>query len=356
MFCIAAFIILAFLGIFSARYRKLATDAWKCVSRKVTFRKCDTSFKEDLKSRLLARHAVKRPRLAGFLDKWLDVLALVFVALTIWSLFVVIKSGLNLYVYDTCNPNNAASCSLGAEACGVNTGNIGFWQAVKSGRILTWTKDEAVQFGETIKRVPDRLRDWQPAEYTDQTSSYYNPYDPAKPTAFEVIDPGCVYCANLFRNLTEAGVESRYNLTYVAYPIPDATTPNGYKFAHSPFVASFLEAVKRQPLEVTPSADWQLLERIFTWTDEKGQRYQDKINMLLNEAEVDDLLQAWLVDIGYDTGQAAAISAAARSQAISDQLAENKKLVEERIKTVKIPTLLIDGRRYDGVVEADKLR
>jgi hypothetical protein len=47
------------------------------------------------------------------------------------------------------------------------------------------------------------------------------PEDPSKPYALEVIDPGCVFCAELFKNIKEADVESRYNLTYMAYPIPD---------------------------------------------------------------------------------------------------------------------------------------
>jgi hypothetical protein len=55
MFCIAAFFVLAFLGIFSARYRSLAKKAWVCTARKTTFRKCDTSFKEDTKSLLLGK-------------------------------------------------------------------------------------------------------------------------------------------------------------------------------------------------------------------------------------------------------------------------------------------------------------
>ena len=52
MFCIAAFIILALISIFSARYRKLAKKAWSCTLRRVTLRPCDTSFKEETKNKL----------------------------------------------------------------------------------------------------------------------------------------------------------------------------------------------------------------------------------------------------------------------------------------------------------------
>lgn len=356
MFCIAAFLILAILGIFSARYRRLAKDAWKCVSRKVTFRKCDTTFKEDLKSRLLGELIIKRPRLAKFLEKWLEVLAFIFVVLSIWSLFVVVKSGLNLYVYGTCNPNNAESCSLGAEACSVNTGRPGFWTSVRSGKFFTWADSEASQFGETVIRIPDRMKEWKPAEYTSGSSSYYNKFDSAKPTAFEVIDPGCVFCAKLFNNIQAAGVEDRYNLTYVGYPIPDATTDTGYKFRYSPKIVAYLEAVKIQPLETSVAPDWQVLERIFTWKDDKGIPYQTKINTVMNERQVEDLLHGWLKDIGYTDDQIVLIAEAAKSDAVKDSMAQQKVLVEDRIKTVKIPTMLINGRRYDGVVSTDKLR
>jgi hypothetical protein len=37
-------------------------------------------------------------------------------------------------------------------------------------------------------------------------------------------------------------------------------------------------------------------------------------------------------------------------------IADNKQLVEERIKTVKIPTIIFDGRRHDGLVSVDGLQ
>ncbi len=358
MFCIAAFIVLIILSVFSARYRRLAADAWKCVARRVTFRKCDTNFKEDLKSRLLGKMVLRRPRLAKFLDKWLDVLAFVFVVLTVWSLVVVVRSGLNLFVYDTCNPANAESCSLGAEACSIPTVSPSFWQSLKSGHILGWTMDQAGDFGETISRVPDRIKKWNPADYTDDKSSYYYPYDATKPTALEVIDPGCQFCAKLFNNIKQAGVENRYNLTYIPYPIPDPSIPSGYKFANSKLVASYLQAVKLHPLQRTDNkvaADWQILERIFNWQDSDGTLYQMAINNFYSDKQTEDLLRKWLGELGYSQEQIQTIVSEAGSATVQDRLANGRAIVEKQIRTVKIPTLLINGRRFDGVVSADKL-
>jgi len=345
------------MGIFSAKYRRLAGEAWRCVARKTTFRKCDTNFKADAKARLLGKQAIKRPRLAKFLDKWLDVLAFIFVILTIWSLLSVIRSGLNLYVYDTCSPSNPQSCSLGAQACSIDTIQPNLWQSVKTGHIASWAHRQVNQVGDTFTRLPDRIKKWQPQEYTTPTSSYYNTFDKSKPTALEIVDPGCRFCAQLFGNIKAANVEARYNLTYIPFPIPDSQTASGYKFPHSYLIASYLEAIQKQPLaSAKVPADWQILERIFTWNDpSSGLNYQVEINNSLNDGQTEALIQKWLGDIGYSPEQIQAIAVSAKSQAIKDSLSAARQTVQDKIKTVKIPTLLLGNRRFDGVVDTQKL-
>jgi len=83
MFCIAAFIVFLFLGIFSVRYRKLAKKAWSCVARKLTFRPCEIGFKEDAKNILIGKLILTKPKLAKFLDKWIELFATIFVILSI---------------------------------------------------------------------------------------------------------------------------------------------------------------------------------------------------------------------------------------------------------------------------------
>ncbi len=158
MLCIAAFIVFLVLGIFSAAYRKLAGRAWYCVLRRVTFRPCDINFKEEVKGKLLGKFVFSHPRVAKFLSKWIDWLAAIFVVLTVWSVIAVLLSGLNLMVYDTCNPRDAESCSLGGEACSIGTTEPGFIEALMQGNPHGWAFGHVVQFGETIARVPDRFR------------------------------------------------------------------------------------------------------------------------------------------------------------------------------------------------------
>ena len=94
MFCIAAFIVLGLISIFSASKRQLAKKAWGCTLRRVTFRPCDTSFKEEAKSHLLARVANKTPRLVKVADIGIEIISFLLVFLTVWSLLIAVKSGL----------------------------------------------------------------------------------------------------------------------------------------------------------------------------------------------------------------------------------------------------------------------
>lgn len=357
MFCIAAFIILGILGIFSAKYRRLAKEAWKCVARRTTFRKCDTNFGEAMKARILGKLPVRRPRLARYLNKSLEVLAFVFVLLTIWSLYMTIHSALNLYVYDTCNPNKPESCSLGAEACSIDTIQPNFWQSARHGHLASWAHRQVDDWGQAFSMLPNRIKKWQPSQYTSSDSSYFKRYDPSKPTALEILDPGCHFCAQLFSNLESANVENRYNLTYIVYPIPDPSLGSGYKFAHSYQIAAYLEAVKAQPLSnASTPADWQIIDRLFTWRDPTtGATYQSEINTFYSDSQTEALITKWLGGMGYSPDQIQAILADSQSQTVKNSIAHQRQVVEKQIKTVKIPTLLLGGRRFDGVVDSSKL-
>lgn len=356
MFCIAAFIIFLILGIFSARYRTLAKKAWGCVARKMTFRPCEIGFKEEAKNTLIGSLILTRPKLAKFLDRWIDTLATLFVVLSLWSLVVVFQSGLNLFVYDTCTPQNAESCSLSGEACGVTSGRPTFFEAVKAFEVFGWTTQEVSFFAETVSRIPDRFKDWKPEEYIDETATYYRPFDPQKPTALEVIDPGCKFCAKLFGNIKGAGFEEKYNLTYIPYAIPNADAPSGYKFPNSPLVVSYLEAVKLNPLDSNIPADWQILEKLFGGKTPDGSSYQERFNLLYSKEEAEETLTGWLGEMGYDEERIGKIRATTKSETVKRRIERQKEIVEERIRTIKIPTIMFDGRRYDRVIGEERLK
>lgn len=355
MFCIAAFIVLGFIAIFSASFRPLAKKAWHCVMRRVTFRPCDINFSEEMKGKLLGRIIVTHPKLARFLDRWIDWFAFVFVLLSIWSVLYTATALLNLYVYDTCSPTSVESCSLGGEACGVNQSAPGFIESWKSGNLLGWVMGPLQRTYTTITRIPDRMRTWDASAFVSKTATYIHPYDPSKPTVLEIIDPSCQFCRKLTGNVRTAGIPERMNVTYLLYPIPSKDT--GTKFPHSMLMASVLEAVKQVPLP-TPSsspADWLLLEKIFAPAVGSAPDLQSRFAIGFTRAEAEHALRELLLEIGYSPQNVDTIFALAESTDIAENLRVQAEIVEKRIRTIKIPTLLIGGRRYDRSVSVEEL-
>lgn len=353
MFCIAAFIVLLVLGAFSARYRRYLSRAWGCTVRRVTFRPCDTSFSQDVRDRLLAPVAAWRPGLVRPAALAIEIGALLIVITTVWSLYVVAKGGLNLWVYGTCDKADPQGCSLGAEACSIGDATPSFLDSLMRLDIVGAIGNEVADVAESIAAIPDRLRTWDAAEYLPPNVTWRTGYDPARPTALEIVDPGCSACAELASNMLQAGFGERYNLAYIAYPIPD---PIGTKFANSGLVVRYLEALRLHPLEgAAMPLDWQVLERIMTGTDPTGVAWQTVINEATTE-EATALLHAWLAEMGLGPQAIDTIARAAASAEVAAIVDTNTRLVRERIGTRKIPTLIFDGGRHDGLVGVDALR
>ncbi len=358
MFCIAAFIVFAILAIFSASFRPLAAKAWHCVLRRVTFRPCDITFGEEMKGKLIGKLIFTHPRLAHFLSRWIDWLSFVFVALSIWSLVYVANAGLNLFVYDTCDPRSAESCSLSGEACSIDQTSLGIVQAMQEQRMTEWLAGPFVRFGETVSRIPDRLKTWEAKDYLGPTATFFHSRDDSKPYALEVIDPGCKFCKKLTKNMKEAGAMEAMNVSYLLYPIR-LTEKGGYKFPHSLLMASYIESTKRVALtrgDTSVSPDWQLLGKIFAEPEGSGVDLQTQFNIGMTKADADRTLRMLLGEIGYDANEIEQIAVLADSSEIRESLAAQRIIVEEQIRTIKIPTLLFGGRRYDRVVSTEKLQ
>lgn len=353
MVCIAAFLVLLVLGVFSARHRRALGQAWRCVVRRVTLRPCDTSFAQDVQDRLLAPVAAWRPALVRPAARAIELGALVIVLTTVWSLYVVAKGGLNLWVYGTCDKADPQGCSLGAEACSIGDVTSSFLESLARLDLVGAIANEVADVGETVAAIPDRLRTWDAAAYLPPNVTWRSGHDPARPTALEIVDPGCSVCARLAANMLEAGFADRYDVAYLAYPIPD---PIGTKFANSGLVVRYLEALRLHPLEgAEVPVDWQVLERILTGTHATGVPWQT----VMNEASRADAiahLHAWLAEMGLDPGAIETVARTAASDEVEAIIVSNTRLVREVIGTRKIPTLIFDGGRHDGLVSVDTLR
>lgn len=342
------------MAIISARYRRMLGKAWGCVARRITFRPCDTNFKQEVKDHMLAPLAIRNPRLVKPASIVLEVVAVLIVVTTILSLYFVLRAGLNLWVYNTCDKADAQSCSLGAQACSIEQSTPSFWESVSEGNVVAAFGNEFASLGETISLIPSRLTTWNATDFLPANVTYAKPYDAAKPTAVEVVDPGCLYCKKLFQNTEESGLTDRYNVAYIAFPIPAGE--GSYKFANSLLTTSYLEAVRMTPLSgaETP-ADWQLLSRIYTTSNSVGVSMQDVLNGASAE-QATEILHGWLTDIGYSSDQVATITSLAASPQVSDVIAANSHMVKSDMSTVKVPTIIFDGTRHDGLVSVDDLK
>ncbi len=111
MICLIALIVFGIMGIFSVGYRKLAKEALDCVFRRITFRKCTSNLDERLKSQIVGRLMVKRPKLAEKVYKNFEVISWVFVIIFIMSFAYSAYSVYNLVVHGNCNgPNSSGFC------------------------------------------------------------------------------------------------------------------------------------------------------------------------------------------------------------------------------------------------------
>jgi hypothetical protein len=353
VFCIAAFIVLLFMAAISARYRRYLKAAAGCTFRRVTFRKCDTTFKQDVKDRMLAPIAARNPALVRPASITIEVLAVLVVLTTIWSGFLVVQSGLNLYVYGTCNKQDSASCSLGAQSCSIPNATPTFTESLGKFDLVDAFGNELSSVGDTIGAIPARFKTWKAADYLPANATYLEKYDPSKPTALEIVDPGCEYCKQLFENIEKAGFANKENLAYIAYPIASTT---GYKFTNSLLVTQYLEALQLNPLAgaKTP-VDWQILSRIYAGNTPDGVPWQSRINGM-GHAATASLLQGWMAEFGMSPAQIATVTTVAASDKVTGIIAANKKIVEDRINTVKIPTIMFDGHRHDGLVAVNDLK
>ena len=103
MVCIAAFIILAIIGVFVAlisifkpkvgkAYLKALKKAWGCLWKKVRLQKCETGFKDDVKNTLLSRVMLKKPKLVKPLSILIEILSVVIVVVVVWAILTARSS------------------------------------------------------------------------------------------------------------------------------------------------------------------------------------------------------------------------------------------------------------------------
>lgn len=356
MVCVAAFIILClisvvvgFLSIFKKdigiKWWKVFKKAWHCVFKKVRLQKCDTNFKEDVKNSILKKVIIKHPKWVKPISVIIEIVAVLIVLITIWSIIIAIKSLLALWVFGTCNVSQPSQCGLGAEVCSIDQADpTNLFEKVGRG---------FGEWGEIFAAIPDRLKTWAATSFEIPTVAQLG--NPDASVALEIIDPGCSICMQSYRNLQKDEEFLNNHLINIAvYPIqlPDGS----YKFKNSGIVARYLHASALYQPDAKIGTNCisyanHILERIFTGRNDEGVNYQSIFNNELSGEQAQELLEQWLGEWGADTETITSIRTLAYSEQVNTRLAETKRIVEQQINAKGIPVMIYDGKKVSGLFQ-----
>ncbi|UCC91443.1 MAG: DsbA family protein [Candidatus Aenigmatarchaeota archaeon] len=102
MICLIALVVFAVLGIFSAKYRTIAKEAFDCVFRRITFRKCTTGLDKRLKSQITGKVMRRYPRFGRAVYKHFEGISWIFTIVLILSLSYSVYSVANLFIFGNC--------------------------------------------------------------------------------------------------------------------------------------------------------------------------------------------------------------------------------------------------------------
>lgn len=346
MVCIAAFIILAIIGVFVAvisifkpkvgkAYLKMFKKAWGCLWKKVRLQKCETGFKDDVKNTLLSRVVIKHPKWVKPLSVIVEILSVVIVVVAVWAVLTAIKSLLALWALGTCNVTKPEACTLGAEVCSIdNSEPDNFFEA--TGRWFT-------EWGEIFEAIPDKFRSYNAKDYDFNYISVDPGSDADKPIAVDIFDPGCSVCMTSYKNQKEAGFFDKYDVHLVPFAIQDSE--GNYKFKNSEIIVKYMFAIE----QLRSGAAVNLLDRIFTERNEDGILYQNIFNEDYSEEEVRAKLEEWIILDNFNQDGIEELRRIVNYPEITDRMNENKDIIENSLHVKGIPTFIYDGKKHTGL-------
>jgi thiol-disulfide isomerase/thioredoxin len=124
IFCLVAMVVFGVLGIFSAKYRALAKEAFGCFFKTIQLKPCDSKLDQRMKSMLTAKIMDYSPWLARVIYKNFEVLSWIFTILFFASMAYSTYSIYNLVVYGSCSPGSFCIFNPSANITTSNTCNI----------------------------------------------------------------------------------------------------------------------------------------------------------------------------------------------------------------------------------------
>ena len=350
MVCIAAFIILALIGVFVAvisifkpkvgkAYWKMFKKAWGCLWKKVRLQKCETGFKEDVKNTLLSRVIVKHPKWVKPLSVIIEIISVLIVIIAVWAILTAIKSLLALWALGSCNVTKPSACSLGAEVCSIDES--------EPSNPLEATGRWFTEWGEIFEAIPDKFRTYNAADY-DFNYITVESEGEDRPVAVDIFDPGCSVCMMSYRNQKADGFFDKYDVRLVPFAIQDAD--DSYKFKNSEIIVRYMFAVEQ--LRVGMAVE--ILDHIFTEKNSEGISYQTKFNEDYTHEEAAAKLEQWIMEAGFNEDGLAEVRKIVMYPEITDKMNENREIVENQLRVKGIPTMIYDGGRHTGLYKASE--
>ena len=350
MVCIAAFIILAIVGVFVAlasifrpklwkSYTKALRKAWGCLWKKVRLQKCETGFKDDVKNTLLSRVILKHPKWVKPLSIVIEVVSVLIVLVVIWAILTAIKSLLALWALGSCNVTKPSACSLGAEVCSIDE--------AEPSNPLEATGRWFTEWGEIFEAIPDKFKTYNPDDYSFNYININSGSSDDAPIVVDIFDPGCSVCMMSYRNQKQAGFFDDHNVRLVPFAIQDAE--GNYKFENSGIIVRYLFAAE----QFRSGLALEIIDKIFTDKNSEGISYQNKFNEDYSSEEAESKIKSWLSATGLDKDALHKIEKIAKYPEITDKMNENRSIIEDNLKVKGIPTILIDGKRETGLWKAE---
>ena len=354
MTCIAAFIILAIAGVFVAfisifkpkvgkRYLKMLKKSWGCFGKRITLQKCETGFGDEVKNSVLSRVLLKSPKLVKPLSVAIEVLSILLVVVTIWSVVESAKAGLALWSLGTCNVKHAEACTLGSEVCSIDDNSepknpieaIGFWFA---------------DWGEIFEAIPDKFRSWD----VNQFEFAGIEVGEGDLKAIDIFDPGCIVCLQSFRAQLESGFFNDGKTLLVPFPIQD--NDGVFKYKNSKLIVGFIFGAEKYGLKTADGAkaSFEIIRRIYVekeTIDGIPHPYQNLFEEY-SEEETEAKLRSWIGEFGVDEETYLKVSEYARSDEYNEIVKKNNDIVVNNIHAKGIPTMIYDGGKHTGKYEA----
>ncbi len=109
MICIIALVVFGILGIFSASYRTIAKEAFECVFKRITLRKCDTGLDQRLKSQITGRLMRRHYKTGSWVFRHFEFLSWIFTIMMFVSIGYSAYGGYNYIKYGNCNGKDSTA-------------------------------------------------------------------------------------------------------------------------------------------------------------------------------------------------------------------------------------------------------